>query len=92
MGDLGTPPMSAFGVRSPGSEGAGVVVKVGSNVKNWKSVLYGLHKTGTYQQCSISKNPTVAVNTLLIYFTDMSLALRIIRKEFLTEWTTTQPY
>ncbi|KIW81521.1 hypothetical protein Z517_04546 [Fonsecaea pedrosoi CBS 271.37] len=35
MGDLG-PPMSAFGVRSPGHEGAGVVVKVGSNVKNWK--------------------------------------------------------
>ncbi|EXJ69651.1 alcohol dehydrogenase [Cladophialophora psammophila CBS 110553] len=80
MGDLGTPPMSTFGVRSPGHEGAGVVVKVGSNVKNWKtgdragmkprwsvcgdcdlclddkesycrkSVLCGLHKTGTYQQ------------------------------------------
>ncbi|KIW92938.1 uncharacterized protein Z519_06787 [Cladophialophora bantiana CBS 173.52] len=37
MGDLGTPPMSTFGVRSPGHEGAGVVVKVGSNVKNWKT-------------------------------------------------------
>ncbi|KAJ5691789.1 Polyketide synthase enoylreductase [Penicillium macrosclerotiorum] len=35
-GDLGTPPMSAFGVRSPGHEGAGVVVKIGSNVKNFK--------------------------------------------------------
>ncbi|EPS26342.1 hypothetical protein PDE_01278 [Penicillium oxalicum 114-2] len=34
--DLGTPPMSAFGVRSPGHEGAGVVVKVGTNVKNFK--------------------------------------------------------
>lgn len=30
------PRMSEFGVRSPGHEGAGVVVKVGSNVKNWK--------------------------------------------------------
>ncbi|KAF9885382.1 hypothetical protein FE257_013000 [Aspergillus nanangensis] len=36
MADLGTPPMSTFGVRSPGHEGAGVVVKVGSNVTNWK--------------------------------------------------------
>jgi alcohol dehydrogenase, propanol-preferring len=36
MNDLGFPPMSSFGVRSPGHEGAGVVVKVGSNVKNWK--------------------------------------------------------
>ncbi|KIW96799.1 uncharacterized protein Z519_02190 [Cladophialophora bantiana CBS 173.52] len=36
MGDLGTPPMSSFGVRSPGHEGAGVVVKVGSNVHDWK--------------------------------------------------------
>ncbi|GMF74443.1 unnamed protein product [Aspergillus oryzae] len=35
-GDLGTPPMSTFGVRSPGHEGAGVVVKVGANVKNFK--------------------------------------------------------
>ncbi|KAE8420298.1 glycosyl hydrolase family 76-domain-containing protein [Aspergillus pseudocaelatus] len=36
QGDLGTPPMSTFGVRSPGHEGAGVVVKVGANVKNFK--------------------------------------------------------
>lgn len=28
--------MSTFGVRSPGHEGAGVVVKVGANVKNFK--------------------------------------------------------
>lgn len=28
--------MSTFGVRSPGHEGAGVVVKLGTNVKNWK--------------------------------------------------------
>lgn len=28
--------MSSFGVRSPGHEGAGVVVQIGSNVKNWK--------------------------------------------------------
>ncbi|KAJ5378179.1 uncharacterized protein N7496_005588 [Penicillium cataractarum] len=36
QGDLGSPPMSTFGVRSPGHEGAGVVVKVGANVKNFK--------------------------------------------------------
>lgn len=36
MGDLAAPPMSTFGVRSPGHEGAGVVVKVGANVKNFK--------------------------------------------------------
>ncbi|OQE21691.1 hypothetical protein PENSTE_c011G00235 [Penicillium steckii] len=36
QGDLGLPPMSTFGVRSPGHEGAGVVVKIGSNVKNFK--------------------------------------------------------
>ncbi|KAJ5885488.1 hypothetical protein N7495_009998 [Penicillium taxi] len=36
QGDLGLPPMSAFGVRSAGHEGAGVVVKVGDNVKNFK--------------------------------------------------------
>lgn len=36
QGDLGTPPMSTFGVRSPGHEGAGVVVKLGANVKNFK--------------------------------------------------------
>ncbi|KAJ6114648.1 Polyketide synthase enoylreductase [Penicillium sp. IBT 16267x] len=35
-GDIGLPPMSTFGVRSPGHEGAGIVVKVGSNVKNLK--------------------------------------------------------
>ncbi|KAJ5583139.1 Polyketide synthase enoylreductase [Penicillium sp. DV-2018c] len=34
--DLGTPPMSTWGVRSPGHEGAGVVVKVGANVKHFK--------------------------------------------------------
>ena len=34
--DLGTPPMSTFGVRSPGHEGAGVIVKIGANVKNFK--------------------------------------------------------
>lgn len=32
QGDLGMPPMSAFGVRFPGHEGAGVVVKSGANV------------------------------------------------------------
>ncbi|KAE8155160.1 chaperonin 10-like protein [Aspergillus avenaceus] len=36
QGDLGLPPMSSFGVRSPGHEGAGVVVKVGANVKNFQ--------------------------------------------------------
>lgn len=36
LNDLGSPPMSHFGVRSPGHEGAGVVVKLGSNVTNWK--------------------------------------------------------
>jgi propanol-preferring alcohol dehydrogenase len=37
LSDLpGVPPMSAFGVRSPGHEGAGVVVALGSNVTNWK--------------------------------------------------------
>ncbi len=35
-GDLGRPPMSHFGVKSAGHEGAGVVVKVGANVQNWK--------------------------------------------------------
>lgn len=34
--DLGTPPMSFFGVHSPGHEGAGVVVKIGANVTNFK--------------------------------------------------------
>ena len=36
MGDWGVGTMSQFGVRSPGHEGAGVVVKLGSNVKGWK--------------------------------------------------------
>jgi D-arabinose 1-dehydrogenase-like Zn-dependent alcohol dehydrogenase len=31
-----TAPMSTFGVRSPGHEGAGVVVKIGASVKNFK--------------------------------------------------------
>ncbi|KAF9890491.1 hypothetical protein FE257_005896 [Aspergillus nanangensis] len=35
QGDLGMA-MSTFGVRSPGHEGAGVVVKVGENVTTWK--------------------------------------------------------
>lgn len=34
--DLPMPRMTDFGIRSPGHEGAGVVVKIGSNVKNWK--------------------------------------------------------
>lgn len=36
QGDLGVPPMSTFGVRSPGHEGAGVVVKIGANVTRFK--------------------------------------------------------
>ena len=36
MNDLALPKMSQFGVRSPGHEGAGVVVQVGENVKDWK--------------------------------------------------------
>lgn len=36
MNDWALPPMSAFGVRCAGHEGAGVVVKVGSAVKDWK--------------------------------------------------------
>ncbi|KAF2225545.1 alcohol dehydrogenase [Elsinoe ampelina] len=35
LGDLGMPPMSHFGVRSPGHEGAGVVVAMGSQVTGW---------------------------------------------------------
>ncbi|KAK5044465.1 hypothetical protein LTR84_010746 [Exophiala bonariae] len=35
MNDLALPKMSDFGVRSPGHEGAGVVVKLGGNVKGW---------------------------------------------------------
>jgi alcohol dehydrogenase, propanol-preferring len=34
--DLPMPKMSSFNVRSPGHEGAGVVVKIGSDVKTWK--------------------------------------------------------
>ncbi|CAG9982242.1 unnamed protein product [Clonostachys byssicola] len=34
--DLTLPRMSEHGVRSPGHEGAGVVVKIGEQVKNWK--------------------------------------------------------
>lgn len=34
--DLPMPKLTDFGVRSPGHEGAGVVVKVGSAVTNWK--------------------------------------------------------
>ncbi|KAI9737148.1 MAG: hypothetical protein M1834_000741 [Cirrosporium novae-zelandiae] len=36
LGDMGLPPMSHWGVRSTGHEGAGVVVKIGADVKNWK--------------------------------------------------------
>ncbi|OAL06037.1 GroES-like protein [Phaeosphaeriaceae sp. SRC1lsM3a] len=36
LNDLPIPAMSVFGVRSPGHEGAGVVVAIGSNVTNWK--------------------------------------------------------
>lgn len=35
-GDIGFAKMSQFGVRSPGHEGAGVIVKVGSNVRSLK--------------------------------------------------------
>ncbi|KAK0108606.1 hypothetical protein ONS95_003402 [Cadophora gregata] len=34
--DWNVPAMSTFGVKCAGHEGAGVVVKVGSNVRNWK--------------------------------------------------------
>jgi len=36
MADWGMPPMSHFGTRCAGHEGAGVVVKVGKNVQGWK--------------------------------------------------------
>ncbi|OCK85839.1 GroES-like protein [Lepidopterella palustris CBS 459.81] len=36
LNDLGAKGMSTFGIRSPGHEGAGVVVKLGENVKSWK--------------------------------------------------------
>lgn len=35
-GDIGFAPMSHYGVRPPGHEGAGIVVKVGANVRNFK--------------------------------------------------------
>jgi len=36
LGDLGLPTMSSLGVRSPGHEGAGIVVAKGQNVTDWK--------------------------------------------------------
>ncbi|OQO12222.1 hypothetical protein B0A48_02863 [Cryoendolithus antarcticus] len=36
MNDWAVPPMSTFGIKCAGHEGAGVVVKVGSNVTGWK--------------------------------------------------------
>lgn len=36
MNDWNVPPMSTFGIRCAGHEGAGVVVKVGENVRDWK--------------------------------------------------------
>nr|POE47466.1 alcohol dehydrogenase 2 [Quercus suber] len=36
MNDWAVPPMSTFGTRCAGHEGAGVVVKVGKNVTDWK--------------------------------------------------------
>jgi hypothetical protein len=36
MNDMAIPKMSELGVFSPGHEGAGIVVKLGENVKNWK--------------------------------------------------------
>ncbi len=36
LNDWALPPMSYFGVRCAGHEGAGVVVKVGKDVKGWK--------------------------------------------------------
>lgn len=35
MNDWAVPPMSQFGTRCAGHEGAGVVVKVGNNVQGW---------------------------------------------------------
>ncbi|KAK4983654.1 hypothetical protein LTR50_007083 [Elasticomyces elasticus] len=61
LNDLGFGPMSQFGVRSAGHEGAGVVVKVGSNVTTWKHETYcekglqtGFQVAGTYQQYILS--------------------------------------
>lgn len=36
LNDWAVPKMSVFGTRCAGHEGAGVVVKVGTNVKDWK--------------------------------------------------------
>lgn len=36
LNDWALPAMSTFGAKCPGHEGAGVVVKVGANVKDWK--------------------------------------------------------
>ena len=36
LNDWAVPPMSHFGVECPGHEGAGVVVKVGKSVTDWK--------------------------------------------------------
>ncbi|KJX97329.1 hypothetical protein TI39_contig507g00002 [Zymoseptoria brevis] len=36
MNDWAVPPMSTFGTKCAGHEGAGVVVKVGNNVQGWK--------------------------------------------------------
>lgn len=36
LDDLGKPSMTDYGVRSPGHEGAGTVVKLGRDVVGWK--------------------------------------------------------
>jgi propanol-preferring alcohol dehydrogenase len=36
LNDISAPPISFFNVRSPGHEGAGIVVKVGANVTSFK--------------------------------------------------------
>ena len=36
LNDWGIPKMSVFGNKCAGHEGAGVVVKVGANVRDWK--------------------------------------------------------
>ncbi len=36
VNDWASPPMSTFNVKCAGHEGAGVVVKLGANVKGWK--------------------------------------------------------
>ncbi|KAJ9603817.1 hypothetical protein H2200_012003 [Cladophialophora chaetospira] len=58
LNDIGTPSMSSFQTRSPGHEGAGVIVKVGSDVTSLKvgqrAVSTGLKKPGTYQQYVVS--------------------------------------